>query len=150
MIYLSAISRRSCRSLLFRKCQYLRLLRAPGFHGISTMKRKAVDTKESPQVKRQKEPIPDYCHVQPRKDGNGNQLWPASSEAVEKAREFIREWYALQNTSIDCPKLTTLTDCQAPHPTRRYSSCQIRTQMALTQGSSYTEPLQLLEPKLPR
>ncbi|KAL8922985.1 MAG: hypothetical protein Q9172_003317 [Xanthocarpia lactea] len=55
------------------------------------MKRKAVDIKESPQVKRQKEPIPDYCHVQPRKDDNGNQLWPASSEAVENAREFIRE-----------------------------------------------------------
>ncbi|KAL8906142.1 MAG: hypothetical protein Q9171_006398 [Xanthocarpia ochracea] len=55
------------------------------------MKRKAVDIKESPQVKRQKEPIPDYCHVQPRNDDNGNQLWPASSEAVESAREFVRE-----------------------------------------------------------
>ncbi len=111
MIYLSAVSRRFCRSLLLRRSHDLQLLRAPGFHSISTMKRKAVDIKESPQVKRQKEPIPDYCHVQPRKDDNGNQLWPAPSEAVERAREFIREWYALQSTSIDCPKLTTLTDC---------------------------------------
>ncbi|KAL8862769.1 MAG: hypothetical protein Q9178_000711 [Gyalolechia marmorata] len=65
------------------------------------MKRKAVDSKESPQIKRQKEPIADYCHVQPRKDDNGNQLWPASSEAVENAREFIREWYAFQTHHAD-------------------------------------------------
>ena len=57
------------------------------------MKRKAVDAKESPQVKRQKEPILDYCDIQPRKDASGSIIWPASLEALESARKYLREWY---------------------------------------------------------
>ncbi|KAL8810749.1 MAG: hypothetical protein Q9223_007689, partial [Gallowayella weberi] len=55
------------------------------------MKRKALDTKESPQAKRPKESTPDYCHTQPRKDDDGSILWPASREAIDRARDFIRE-----------------------------------------------------------
>ncbi|KAL8781082.1 MAG: hypothetical protein Q9213_006164 [Squamulea squamosa] len=56
------------------------------------MKRKALDTKGPPQVKRQKEPMPGYCDVQSLKNDNGTILWPASSEAIDSARDFVREW----------------------------------------------------------
>ncbi|KAL8898246.1 MAG: hypothetical protein Q9192_002167 [Flavoplaca navasiana] len=55
------------------------------------MKRKAIDTQESSQVKRQKEPILDDWDIQPRRDGNGSMMWPASSEAIENARLYLRE-----------------------------------------------------------
>ena len=56
------------------------------------MKRKAVDTKESPQAKRQKEPIASVYDVHSRKDDSGSMIWPASSEAIENARKYLREW----------------------------------------------------------
>ncbi|KAL8721579.1 MAG: hypothetical protein Q9225_001787 [Loekoesia sp. 1 TL-2023] len=55
------------------------------------MKRKAVDAKESPISKRQKEHIPDYCSVEPLKDENGAVLWPAAPNAIEDARSFLKE-----------------------------------------------------------
>lgn len=58
----------------------------------STMKRKATDAKTGPKAKRQKEPEADYCDVITRKDESGDTVWPASMEAVENARSFLREW----------------------------------------------------------
>ncbi len=60
------------------------------------MKRKAVDMKESPIPKRQREQIPEYCDVQPRKDDQGVILWPASQSAIEDAQAFLKEWYVLE------------------------------------------------------
>ncbi|KAI4113538.1 MAG: hypothetical protein LQ338_008159 [Usnochroma carphineum] len=75
------------------------------------MKRKAVDSEESSNSKRQREQVPDYCNVQPRQDDKGATLWPASPKAIEEAQTFLREWYAmnLHLTSI-LEKLTKLTD----------------------------------------
>ena len=56
------------------------------------MKRKAADSQVGSQAKRQREPEPDYCDVEIKKDGNGNVIWPAEREAMERAREFLREW----------------------------------------------------------
>ncbi|KAI4250270.1 MAG: hypothetical protein L6R42_008786, partial [Xanthoria sp. 1 TBL-2021] len=67
------------------------------------MKRKAVDAKESPQVKRRKEQIPDYCDIQPRKDDSGTILWPASSEAIEIARDYLRECAAAKAKTLIVP-----------------------------------------------
>jgi len=59
---------------------------------IGSMKRKAMDSHSSPGAKRQKEPEADYCDVETVRDGQGNPIWPASGEAMEKARIFLREW----------------------------------------------------------
>jgi len=56
------------------------------------MKRKATEFHSSPGAKRQKEPEADYCDVETVRDGQGNPIWPALGEAMEKARIFLREW----------------------------------------------------------
>ena len=58
------------------------------------MKRKATDSGTDSKAKRQREPEADYCDVIPRKDGHGNDVWPASEQSIEGAREFLREWYS--------------------------------------------------------
>ena len=60
---------------------------------MSSMKRKVTETQSSQKAKRQKEPEADYCDVDTRKDEDGSSIWPASEEALEKARSFLREWY---------------------------------------------------------
>ncbi|KAL8736591.1 MAG: hypothetical protein Q9181_002338 [Wetmoreana brouardii] len=67
------------------------------------MKRKAVDSKESPNAKRQKEPIPDYCDVEPCNDDSGAILWPAPPKALEDARNFLRECAASQQKVLIAP-----------------------------------------------
>ncbi len=37
--------------------------------------------------------VPDYCDVEPRRDANGQPIWPADATAIEQAREWIREWF---------------------------------------------------------
>ena len=56
------------------------------------MKRKATDSQPSSRTKRLKEPEADYCDVETRKNEDGEAIWPASREAMEKARNFLREW----------------------------------------------------------
>lgn len=56
------------------------------------MKRKATDSSTDPKAKRQREPEVDYCDVVPRKDGQGNAIWPASEQSIERATDFIKEW----------------------------------------------------------
>ncbi|KAL8681646.1 MAG: hypothetical protein Q9186_002243 [Xanthomendoza sp. 1 TL-2023] len=67
------------------------------------MKRKALDTKESPQAKRPKELIQDYCDIQPRKDDDGGILWPASREAIDGAKDFMRECAASKERILIVP-----------------------------------------------
>ena len=57
------------------------------------MKRKATNTGANTKIKRQKGPELEYCDTPPRKDDEGNILWPAHSKAIEDARAFLREWY---------------------------------------------------------
>ena len=56
------------------------------------MKRKATESNTDSKAKRQKEPEADYCDVVPRKDSTGNTIWPASVQAIQRARDFLREW----------------------------------------------------------
>ena len=66
------------------------------------MKRKATDTKGLPS-KRQKEPEPDYCDVETKKDGNGAIIWPAPAEALESARAFLKRCAASQKKTLIVP-----------------------------------------------
>ena len=59
------------------------------------MKRKANGSLSETKAKRQKEPEADYCDVETRKDEDGNSIWPASGEAMERAREFLRDWFVV-------------------------------------------------------
>ena len=56
------------------------------------MKRKATESSTNSKAKRQKEPDADYCDVVSRKDSSGNTIWPASEQAIERARDFLQEW----------------------------------------------------------
>ena len=57
-----------------------------------SLKRKASDTGTVSRARRRIETMTDYCDASPRTDASGSILWPASSEAMEDARNFIRAW----------------------------------------------------------
>lgn len=59
---------------------------------IRGMKRKATETNLSSKAKRMREPEPDYCDAQPQKSEDGSIIWPASMDAMESARSFLKEW----------------------------------------------------------
>lgn len=42
-------------------------------------------------TKKARPQVPDYCDVEPKRDGAGNVVWPAPETAMEEAREFIRQ-----------------------------------------------------------
>lgn len=56
------------------------------------MKRKVTEFQQPSKAKRQRETLPEYCDTACRKDKNGNDLWPASVEAILNARNFLKEW----------------------------------------------------------
>ncbi|KAL8641107.1 MAG: hypothetical protein Q9228_002052 [Teloschistes exilis] len=67
------------------------------------MKRKATDSQGSSEAKRQKEPVSEYCDVEPRKDDDGAPVWPASPKAIEDARAFLKECAASQLKTLIVP-----------------------------------------------
>ena len=56
------------------------------------LKRKASDAGTLSRARRRIESITDYCDASPRTDALGSISWPASGEAMEDARKFIRAW----------------------------------------------------------
>ena len=68
------------------------------------MKRKATaaasEVRPKTKIKRERTPEPDYCDVEPRKDEEGNILWPADAAAIERARDFLKEWYGVSSFII--------------------------------------------------
>ncbi|KAI4202478.1 MAG: hypothetical protein LQ350_002561 [Teloschistes chrysophthalmus] len=67
------------------------------------MKRKATDSQGSSEAKRQKEPVSEYCDVEPRKDDDGAPVWPASPKAIEDARAFLKKCAASQLKTLIVP-----------------------------------------------
>lgn len=65
---------------------------------IREMKRKAPSPEPST---RKAAKVDDYCNVQPKKDLNGYQIWPAPKDQMAAARKFLREWYAHGNPPLD-------------------------------------------------
>ena len=57
------------------------------------LKRKASDAGTISKARRRIESMADYCDESPRRDVSGSLVWPASSEAMEDARNFIRAWW---------------------------------------------------------
>jgi hypothetical protein len=60
----------------------------------SPIKRKAKKQSSSPRAKKPKIEIPEYHLTSSRRDKDGEIVWPAPNEQIERAREIIREWYA--------------------------------------------------------
>ena len=56
------------------------------------LKRKPSDAGTVSRARRRIESLMDYCDESPRTDVSGDILWPASGEAIEDARNFIRAW----------------------------------------------------------
>ncbi len=56
------------------------------------LKRKASDAGTVSRARRRIESLTDYCDASARTDASGSILWPASGEAIEDARNFIRAW----------------------------------------------------------
>lgn len=63
------------------------------------MKRNATESHLASGRKRQKIPLPDYCDLSPQRDHNGSDIWPAAPDAIENARNFLKEWYVPTNLS---------------------------------------------------
>ncbi|KAI4171459.1 MAG: hypothetical protein LQ343_004197 [Gyalolechia ehrenbergii] len=55
------------------------------------MKRKAPNSNDLAAAKRQKDSVPNYCDVQPRKDENDTLLWPAAPKAIQNAQNLLKE-----------------------------------------------------------
>ena len=85
--------RRSLPSLSRGRLNALRYQTTVQKAGNRKMKRKAFDeiTKAKPKQQRVRPPVPDYCDATPQRD-EGGIVWPATNDAMEKARAFIREW----------------------------------------------------------
>lgn len=47
--------------------------------------------------------VPDYCDVESKRDGHGKLIWPATEEALEAARAFIRECAASNRKTLIVP-----------------------------------------------
>ena len=60
---------------------------------IRGMKRKASESQASAKTKRARETEPDYCDAECQRDEHDSIVWPASRDAVESARSFLKEWY---------------------------------------------------------
>lgn len=58
------------------------------YHATSTMSALKGAKKSTAKPKPK---IPDYCDVAPKRDEHGTPIWPASEEALEAARAFVRE-----------------------------------------------------------
>lgn len=67
------------------------------------MKRKATDSGAGTQSKRPKEPLADYCDVETRTNDAGEIIWPASMEAIEAARKFLKECASSHAKTIIVP-----------------------------------------------
>lgn len=62
---------------------------------LATMKRSATspdDSRKQNKKSRSKKPEPDYCDVACSVDSGGSAIWPASSDAMETARDFLKRW----------------------------------------------------------
>jgi hypothetical protein len=57
-----------------------------------TMKRKADSSNK--ELARKTIKVQDYCDVQPKRDQNGNAIWPAPESQMDAARDFLTNWYA--------------------------------------------------------
>ena len=68
-------------------------VKAPTLSTASTkMKRKLGSATSPSKPKKVRAEVPDYCDVEVRKDARGSVVWPAPEEAMDKARDFLREW----------------------------------------------------------
>ncbi|KEF52274.1 uncharacterized protein A1O9_11514 [Exophiala aquamarina CBS 119918] len=47
--------------------------------------------------------LPDYCDVEPRRDGAGNIIWPAPESAIEAARSFLKDCAASGKKTLIAP-----------------------------------------------
>lgn len=61
------------------------------------MKRATNGSKSS--TTKPKPKLPDYTDAEPLRDQDGDPIWPAPAEAIEKAREFIKEWCVLRHAA---------------------------------------------------
>lgn len=68
-----------------------RRLQASAFT-MSPSKRKHEKETSPPKSKRPKVEIPAYHLAQSRQDENGEIVWPARHEQIERARTIIKEW----------------------------------------------------------
>ncbi|KAL2041582.1 hypothetical protein N7G274_005964 [Stereocaulon virgatum] len=73
------------------------------FIGALAMKRKAFHPGTNARAQRRKESVIDYCDATPQIDPSGRIIWPASFEAVEAARGFIRDCAAGQAKVLIVP-----------------------------------------------
>ena len=49
--------------------------------------------KKAAKAGKPKPKVPDYCDVEPQRDANGQAVWPADAAAIERAQEWLRDWY---------------------------------------------------------
>lgn len=58
----------------------------------STMKRSTPVTGASPNTKKRRVMLPEYCSTECMKDETGVEIWPAPAEKMQIARDMIVQW----------------------------------------------------------
>ena len=90
------------QSYVFNLATRTRLIPSAGIRGLSTgmaLKRKAGgDVKPTAKARKKGEPEVDYCDVEPQRAADGSPVWPAAPEAMERGRQFLREWYGMPSS----------------------------------------------------
>ena len=60
---------------------------------VMATKRKLGGDNGSEKPKRPRTELPDYCAVESVRAADGEIIWPAPLEAMDAARDLLREWY---------------------------------------------------------
>lgn len=83
----------------YRRIRLLRLYSTYGYPGTTdrrtrpyNMKRIAPSSRDTPKTKKRRVEVPDYHLTPSARDGNGEIIWPAPADQIDRARQFILEW----------------------------------------------------------
>lgn len=80
-------------SSLLPRNRLLQVRQAPASHSLSTMKRKAPSSSSSARApKKPREKEPDYHATPSLRDDDGEIIWPAPKDQMQRARDIILEW----------------------------------------------------------
>lgn len=76
----------------------------------SSMKRASAPTTATSPAKKARIQVPEYHATPPIKEEDGSIQWPAPGAKMKRTREFIREWYELDDSSFVSHHPYMLTD----------------------------------------
>lgn len=85
----------SCRAVTARNFETASTKTGPLRKAGTTMKRAVPSSPRGPKAKKQKVAIPEYHLAPAARNSDGEIIWPAPTDQIERARGFILEWLVI-------------------------------------------------------